>query len=222
MWQAHMHLSLLAIPPQALQAQAHNHQQVLADLAKQHQELCARLAATATTEVELQQQLLRLNADKQALQQQVDKVRSLDLGGSATALGLGSCVTQLFWVGQKRLCRQPSSLFDCWWQGCRQCVTIDVLTPLLRCVLQLQSEVAAAAANALAVAQVQHEQQVMEAKAAQQQLLQEARQQTQQLQQQVQELQQQLLKQVGNVLVNVCPPACRLYCRQMGCQCRGW
>jgi hypothetical protein len=59
---------------QALRAQAHSQQQALSDLTKQHQEVCARLAAAATTEADLQLQLTRLNADKHALQQQVDKV----------------------------------------------------------------------------------------------------------------------------------------------------
>jgi hypothetical protein len=59
---------------QASRAQAHSQQQALADLSKQHQEVCARLAAAATNEADLQLQLTRLSADKQGLQQQVDKV----------------------------------------------------------------------------------------------------------------------------------------------------
>lgn len=67
-------------------------------------------------------------------------------------------------------------------------------------VLQLQRDVSGAAASALAVAQVQHEQQQIAAKEEQQQALQEAKQQVEQLQQQLQELQRQVL-QVGVVCI---------------------
>lgn len=46
----------------------------MGDLVKQHQEVCGRLAAAAAAEAGMQQQLARLTADKQALQQQIDKV----------------------------------------------------------------------------------------------------------------------------------------------------
>lgn len=51
------------------------HQQALADLVKQHQEVCGRLAAAATAEADMKQQAQRLDADRQTLQQQVEKVR---------------------------------------------------------------------------------------------------------------------------------------------------
>lgn len=60
---------------QALQAQAVTHQQALADLVKQHQEVCGRLAAAATAEADMKQQMQRFDADRRAWQQQVEKVR---------------------------------------------------------------------------------------------------------------------------------------------------
>lgn len=66
-------------------------------------------------------------------------------------------------------------------------------------VLQLQREVSGAAASALAVVQVQHEQQLMAAKQEQEQLLQEAKQQVESLHKQLQDLQQQAVQQVGLV-----------------------
>jgi predicted nucleic acid-binding Zn-ribbon protein len=68
-------LLLLHKHAQALQAQATTHQQALADLVKQHQEVCGRLAAAATAEADMKQQMQRLHADRQTLQQQVEKVR---------------------------------------------------------------------------------------------------------------------------------------------------
>jgi TolA-binding protein len=68
----------------------------------------------------------------------------------------------------------------------------------------LQRDVSGAAASALAVVQVQHEQQLMAAKQEQQELVQEAKQQVEQLQQQLRELQQQLRElqqQVGAACV---------------------
>jgi hypothetical protein len=62
---------------QALQAQVLSQQQAVADMVKQHQEVCGRLAAAATIEAELKQQLAGLSGDKQALQQQVDRVSRL-------------------------------------------------------------------------------------------------------------------------------------------------
>jgi hypothetical protein len=59
-------------------------------------------------------------------------------------------------------------------------------------VLQLQRDVSGAAASALAVAQVQHEQQLMAAKQEQQELVQKAKHQVEQLQQQLRELQEQV------------------------------
>lgn len=83
---------------QALQAQSHSQQQAMADMVKQHQEVCGRLAAAATAEADLQQQLARLAGDKQMLQQQIDKVGDLEckrvqrLGGVGyTGEGLGGC-----------------------------------------------------------------------------------------------------------------------------------
>jgi hypothetical protein len=62
---------------QALQAQALSQQQAVADMVKQHQEVCGRLAAAATIEADFKQQLASMNSDKQALQQQIDRVRRL-------------------------------------------------------------------------------------------------------------------------------------------------
>lgn len=75
-------------------------------------------------------------------------------------------------------------------------------TPCVRClaVLQLQCDVSCAAASALAVAQVQHEQQLIAAKQEQQEQLQEAKQQVEQLQQQLQELRQQQVRHTAQAL----------------------
>jgi hypothetical protein len=62
---------------QALQAQVLSQQQAVADMVKQHQQVCGRMAAAATIEAELKQQLAGMNGDKQALQQQIDRVRRL-------------------------------------------------------------------------------------------------------------------------------------------------
>lgn len=72
--------------------QAVTHQQALADLVKQHQEVCGRLAAAATAEADMKQQMQRLDADRQNLQQQVEKVRDPPPPPGATAglLGYGA------------------------------------------------------------------------------------------------------------------------------------
>lgn len=62
---------------QALQSQALSQQQAVANMVKQHQEVCGRMAAAATAEADLQQQLAGMSCDKQALQQQIDRVRRL-------------------------------------------------------------------------------------------------------------------------------------------------
>ena len=59
---------------QALQSQATSQQQALADMSRQHQEVCSRLAEAVGVEAGLQQQLARISTDKQALQQQVERV----------------------------------------------------------------------------------------------------------------------------------------------------
>lgn len=68
---------------QSLRAQAQTHQQALADLAQQHQDVCGRLAAAARADVDMQQQVARLNADNRALQQQIERVRLRGTAGAA-------------------------------------------------------------------------------------------------------------------------------------------
>lgn len=48
-------------------------------MVKQHQEVCGRLAAAATVEAELKQQMQQMQSDKLDLQRQVEKVRLLPM-----------------------------------------------------------------------------------------------------------------------------------------------
>lgn len=96
----------------------------------------------------------------------------------------------------------------------RLCISgpAEWLDAWVRClaVLQLQSDVSCAAASALAVAQVQHEQQLIAAKQEQQEQLQEAKQQVEQLQQQMQELRQQQVRHIVQALTPARPCLCSL------------
>lgn len=183
--------------------QAVTHQQALADLVKQHQEVCGRLAAAATAEADMKQQMQRLDADRQNLQQQVEKVRDPPPRVPQQGFwGMGQTAAQDMWGNAAAATMLEA--FECMRDRAGRvvfgpCRMIGRLGGCLA-VLQLQCDVSCAAASALAMAQVQHEQQLIAAKQEQQEQLQEAKQQVEQLQQQLQELRQQQVRHTAQAL----------------------